>query len=96
MIFKLPTLYPQVNVTDTVSVVKNVKRHEQLCFSVTRNYLDWLTSMPWGTNSEENLTLERAREVLEEDHYGMDDIKKRILVSESTHMHIDTTSNPKK
>uniref|UniRef100_A0A1A8HY04 Lon protease homolog, mitochondrial n=1 Tax=Nothobranchius kuhntae TaxID=321403 RepID=A0A1A8HY04_NOTKU len=48
-------------------------------FNVTRNYLDWLTSMPWGTNSEENLSLERAREVLEEDHYGMDDVKKRIL-----------------
>ncbi|KAM4549190.1 lon protease homolog, mitochondrial [Odontesthes bonariensis] len=48
-------------------------------FNVTRNYLDWLTSMPWGTNSEENLSLGRAREVLEEDHYGMDDVKKRIL-----------------
>ncbi|XP_043984917.1 lon protease homolog, mitochondrial [Gambusia affinis] len=48
-------------------------------FNVTRNYLDWLTSMPWGTNSEENLSLYRAREVLEEDHYGMDDVKKRIL-----------------
>ncbi|XP_059197917.1 lon protease homolog, mitochondrial [Centropristis striata] len=48
-------------------------------FNVTRNYLDWLTSMPWGTNSEENLSLARAREVLEEDHYGMEDVKKRIL-----------------
>ncbi|XP_053177721.1 lon protease homolog, mitochondrial [Scomber japonicus] len=48
-------------------------------FNVTRNYLDWLTSMPWGTNSEENLLLDRANEVLEEDHYGMDDVKKRIL-----------------
>ncbi|XP_037530667.1 lon protease homolog, mitochondrial [Nematolebias whitei] len=48
-------------------------------FNVTRNYLDWLTSMPWGTNSIENLSLERAKEVLEEDHYGMDDVKKRIL-----------------
>ncbi|XP_055020606.1 lon protease homolog, mitochondrial isoform X2 [Boleophthalmus pectinirostris] len=48
-------------------------------FNVTRNYLDWLTSMPWGSNSEENLSLSRAREVLDEDHYGMDDVKKRIL-----------------
>lgn len=48
-------------------------------FNVTRNYLDWLTSMPWGTNSEENLELRQAKEVLEEDHYGMDDVKKRIL-----------------
>lgn len=48
-------------------------------FSVTRNYLDWLTSIPWGKYSQENLDLARAQEVLEEDHYGMDDVKKRIL-----------------
>ncbi|KAM9700212.1 lon protease homolog, mitochondrial-like isoform 1-T1 [Menidia menidia] len=35
--------------------------------------------MPWGTNSEENLELQRAGAVLEEDHYGMEDVKKRIL-----------------
>lgn len=48
-------------------------------FSVTRNYLDWLTSLPWGKYSEENLDLERAKEILEEDHYGMKDVKDRIL-----------------
>ncbi|XP_053147697.1 lon protease homolog, mitochondrial [Hemicordylus capensis] len=48
-------------------------------FSVTRNYLDWLTSIPWGKCSEENLDLTRAQAVLEEDHYGMEDVKKRIL-----------------
>ncbi|XP_037679871.1 LOW QUALITY PROTEIN: lon protease homolog, mitochondrial [Choloepus didactylus] len=48
-------------------------------FNVTRNYLDWLTSIPWGKYSDENLDLVRAREVLEEDHYGMEDVKKRIL-----------------
>ncbi|KAG2464193.1 LONM protease, partial [Polypterus senegalus] len=48
-------------------------------FNVTRNYLDWLTSMPWGKCSMENLDLIRAKEVLEEDHYGMEDVKKRIL-----------------
>lgn len=41
--------------------------------------------MPWGTNSEENLLLDRAKEVLDEDHYGMDDVKKRILVSKCKH-----------
>lgn len=49
--------------------------------SVTRNYLDWLTSIPWGRQSDENLDLGRAQAVLEEDHYGMEDVKKRILVS---------------
>ncbi|XP_071034716.1 lon protease homolog, mitochondrial isoform X3 [Parasteatoda tepidariorum] len=48
-------------------------------FGVTRNYLDWLTSIPWGKTSEENMDLDRASQVLEEDHYGMEDVKKRIL-----------------
>ena len=53
-------------------------------FSVTRNYLDWLTSLPWGKFSEENLNLTKASEVLEEDHYGMEDVKNRILVEKLT------------
>lgn len=48
-------------------------------FSVTRNYLDWLTSLPWGKNTVENLEIKPAKTILEEDHYGMEDIKKRIL-----------------
>ncbi|XP_072938243.1 lon protease homolog, mitochondrial isoform X2 [Epargyreus clarus] len=48
-------------------------------FNVTRCYLDWLTSLPWGVTSEENLKLEEAQVILDEDHYGMEDIKKRIL-----------------
>lgn len=48
-------------------------------FNVTRNYLDWLTSMPWGVTSSENLNLQQAIEILDKDHYGMEDIKKRIL-----------------
>lgn len=48
-------------------------------FSVTRNYLQWLISLPWGKFSEENLDIKRAEQALEEDHYGMDDVKKRIL-----------------
>lgn len=48
-------------------------------FNVTRNYLDWLTLLPWGVMSKENLDIERAIEILDNDHYGMEDIKKRIL-----------------
>ncbi|KAH9520224.1 Lon protease mitochondrial [Bulinus truncatus] len=48
-------------------------------FNVTRNYLDWLTGLPWGKYSEETLDLENAQKILDEDHYGMDDVKKRIL-----------------
>jgi len=48
-------------------------------FSVSRNYLDWLTCIPWGRHSEETLDVNRAREVLDEDHHGLQDVKDRIL-----------------
>ena len=48
-------------------------------YAVCRNYLDWLTIVPWGIKSEETLDLEHAQEVLDEDHYGLKDIKERIL-----------------
>ncbi|XP_011408200.2 PREDICTED: lon protease homolog, mitochondrial-like, partial [Amphimedon queenslandica] len=48
-------------------------------FNVTRNYLDWLTSIPWGKTSKEDFHLERAKVILDEDHYGLKDIKDRIL-----------------
>lgn len=48
-------------------------------YGVIRTYLDWLTSLPWDVRSEDNLDIAHAREVLEEDHYGLDDIKERIL-----------------
>ncbi|TKR63399.1 hypothetical protein L596_027235 [Steinernema carpocapsae] len=48
-------------------------------FSVARNYLDWLTNVPWGKMSEENMNLEDAIRILDEDHYGMKDVKERIL-----------------
>jgi len=48
-------------------------------FNVTRNYLDWLTSLPHGKTTEENFELRKAAGILEEDHYGMDDVKERIL-----------------
>ncbi|XP_073978605.1 lon protease homolog, mitochondrial-like isoform X2 [Rhodnius prolixus] len=48
-------------------------------FNVTRNYLDWLTSLPWGVTSSENLNLNQAIHILDEDHYGMEDVKKRVL-----------------
>ncbi|KAL4227296.1 Lon protease mitochondrial [Mactra antiquata] len=48
-------------------------------FNVTRNYLDWLTNLPWGKYSEENLEIKQARDILEDDHYGMKDVKDRIL-----------------
>src|SRR5262249_8770820 len=48
-------------------------------FNVTRNYLDWLTQMPWGRHSDESFEYLRAAQVLDEDHYGLSDVKERIL-----------------
>ncbi|KAH6687982.1 ATP-dependent protease La [Plectosphaerella plurivora] len=48
-------------------------------FNVTRNYLDWLTQIPWGQRSAENFGIQNAMGVLDEDHYGLKDVKDRIL-----------------
>lgn len=48
-------------------------------YNVTRNYLDWLTELPWGVYSEDSLDIARAEVVLDEMHYGLKDVKERIL-----------------
>lgn len=47
--------------------------------SVVRGYLDWLVSVPWKKRSKVRLDLERAEEVLNEDHYGLEEVKDRII-----------------
>ena len=49
------------------------KQHSES--AVTRTYLEYLTSLPYGVTSEENFDIKRAREILDNDHYGLDDIK---------------------
>ena len=48
-------------------------------YSVSRGYLDWLTNVPWGMYSDENHDISKAQKILEHDHYGLKDIKERIL-----------------
>jgi ATP-dependent Lon protease len=48
-------------------------------YAVTRNYLDWLTLLPWGKHTPDTLDLEHARRVLDQDHEGLEDVKERIL-----------------
>lgn len=48
-------------------------------FNVTRSYLDWITQLPWQKYSEDHYDIPKARETLDADHYGMDEVKKRIL-----------------
>lgn len=48
-------------------------------YGVIRTYLDWLTSLPWSKRTDDNLDISHARNVLNQDHYGLEDIKDRIL-----------------
>ncbi|MHB9119436.1 MAG: endopeptidase La [Burkholderiales bacterium] len=48
-------------------------------YGVTRNYLDWLTVLPWGKYSKDKLDLNRARKILDKEHDGLDDVKQRII-----------------
>ena len=48
-------------------------------YTVTRNYLDWLTILPWGRFTKDSYNLEKARKVLDRDHFGLQDVKDRIL-----------------
>jgi ATP-dependent Lon protease len=46
---------------------------------VIRTYLEWVAELPWGKRSEDKIDLEKAKEVLEADHYGLEDVKDRVL-----------------
>jgi ATP-dependent Lon protease len=52
---------------------------ESMEHSVTRTYLEWLASLPWGGSTEDNLDLAHARTILDEDHYDVERVKERIL-----------------
>ncbi|UPU36994.1 endopeptidase La [Geomonas paludis] len=47
-------------------------------YHVTRNYLDWLTILPWGKYSKDSFNVDRARRILDRDHHGLNDVKDRI------------------
>jgi ATP-dependent Lon protease len=48
-------------------------------YGVIRTYLDWIVSLPWNKTTPDNLDVAHARKVLDEDHYGLQDVKERIL-----------------
>ena len=65
-------------------VDKEIERLERINpasaeYSVVTSYLDWLISLPWTILTEDHLDLKEAKRILDEDHYGLDDIKDRIL-----------------
>jgi ATP-dependent Lon protease len=66
------------------AVVRELARLEKLPsaaaeYGVIRTYLDWILSLPWTETTEDKLDLDRAREILDEDHYDLEKVKERIL-----------------
>ena len=72
---------PQEPLTE---IERNLKKLERMHpdsseTAVTRTYLEWMTEMPWGAATEDNLDLKEAKRILDEDHYGLDKIKDRLV-----------------
>ena len=66
------------------TVMKEIKKLSRINpaapdYAVTRNYVDWILDLPWTEYSEDHLDINHAEEILEEDHYGLEKVKKRIL-----------------
>ena len=76
----------QANLPESVQkeVDRELKRLSRMSpnaadFQVSRSYLELVAELPWNVITEDNLELQSAKEVLDEDHFGLDDIKERIL-----------------
>ena len=67
-----------------LEIERNLKKLERMHpdsseTAVTRTYLEWMTEMPWGTITDDNLDLRAAQAILDEDHYGLEKIKDRLV-----------------
>jgi ATP-dependent Lon protease len=63
---------------------KQLKRLEQMSpesgeFALLRTYLEWITDLPWSTTTKDRIDLNKAKSILDEDHFGLDKVKDRIL-----------------
>ena len=62
--------------------------------TVVRNYIDWLISLPWRERTKDRLDLDRAKKILDEDHYGLEKVKERILEFIAVQKLVDKTKGP--
>jgi ATP-dependent Lon protease len=79
----LQTRMPEAVEEEVERQIKKLERmHPDAAEAATlRNYLDVMVSLPWSKQSEENLDLKRAQTILDEDHYGLEKVKERIVES---------------
>jgi len=66
------------------AAMKELDRYEKLPgtsaeSAVIRNYLDWLIALPWKTETKDDINIKRAERILNEDHYGLEKVKERVL-----------------
>ncbi|MFE8703413.1 endopeptidase La [Cytobacillus sp. FJAT-54145] len=76
----------KANMTEHVknTALKELERYEKIPSSsaessVIRNYIEWLISLPWTNATEDDLDIHKAERVLDEDHYGLEKVKERVL-----------------
>src|SRR6185437_10521174 len=72
---------PEPVKTRALREVRRLRRMSPLSpeSTVARNYVDWILALPWTTRTDDVLDVAHARRVLDEDHYGLDEVKERIL-----------------
>jgi ATP-dependent Lon protease len=62
--------------------------------TVSRTYIEWLVSLPWSISTEDNLDIKHAKEILDEDHYGLEKVKERILEYLAVRKRTDSLRGP--
>ena len=72
---------PKLAKEKCLSELKKIKSNESDVSraTVVRNYLDWMTELPWSNKTKTNTDLVNAQKILDEDHYGLEKVKERII-----------------
>ncbi len=72
---------PELVKTRTLRELRKIRRMSPMSpeYTVSRNFVDWIVNLPWQERSDEILDVAHARNILDEDHYGLEEVKDRIL-----------------
>jgi ATP-dependent Lon protease len=72
---------PEIVRTRTLRELRKIRRMSPMSpeFTVSRNFVDWIVNLPWEERTDEILDVTHARQILDEDHYGLEEVKDRIL-----------------
>ena len=89
----------KITVEAATEIEKQIKRLERSHpdsaeTAIIRTYLDWMTGLPWGKLSDDNQDIDRARQILDEDHYDIEKVKERILEFLAVHALKKTLKGP--